>query len=144
MFSVDCFFLTKPPPNSKNSHHCCLTGSFMSLQKVLKLLTWILGIRCNMPFALQAFVLDVFFLSQFSTKQTLSFEGFLFNFEGFCHRWVFGQGKKSQSPKGIASLRDSASKCCEQYIKSDFLHFWDPYVLLRSDFYSKGQAQCPL
>ena len=27
------------------------------------------------------------------------------------------------APKGIASLRDSASKCCEQYIKSDFLHF---------------------
>ena len=51
---------------------------------------------------------------------------------------------KGQAPKGFASLRDSASACCEQYIKSEFLHFWDPYVLLRSDFYSKGQAQCPL
>ena len=48
------------------------------------------------------------------------------------------------SPKVFVSLRDSASTCCEQYIKSDFLHFWGPYVLLRSDFYSKGQAQCPL
>ena len=46
--------------------------------------------------------------------------------------------------KGFASLRDSASICCGQYIKSDFLHIWDPYVLLRSDFYSKGLAQCPL
>ena len=48
------------------------------------------------------------------------------------------------SLKGFASLRDSASTCCRQHIKSDFLHFWDPYVLLRSDFYSKGQPQCPL
>ena len=40
-------------------------------------------------------------------------------------------------------LRDDSPKCCEQYIKSDFGLYLGPYVLLRSDFDSKGQAQCP-
>ena len=41
-------------------------------------------------------------------------------------------------------LRDDAPKCCEQYIKSDFALYLGPYVLLRSDFYTEDQSECPL
>ena len=41
-------------------------------------------------------------------------------------------------------LRCQSRYCFERYIESDFVNFWVPYVLLRSDFDSKGQSQCPL
>ena len=45
-------------------------------------------------------------------------------------------------PNGLAQkqftrLRKTAQKCYEQYIKSVFVSFWAPYVLLRSNFDSK-------
>ena len=53
-----------------------------------------------MPFALQAFVLDVFFLSQFSTKQTLSFEVFCSILRGFVIDEFLGKSTKSSSKYG--------------------------------------------
>ena len=40
-------------------------------------------------------------------------------------------------------LRDDAPKCCEQYIKSDFVLFWGPDVLWRSNFDTESKAQPP-
>ena len=40
--------------------------------------------------------------------------------------------------KQYTRLRKTAQKRSGQYIKSEFINFWAPYVLLRSDFDSKG------
>ena len=43
----------------------------------------------------------------------------------------------SEAQKQFTRLRKTAQKCYEQYIKSVFVSFWAPYVLLRSNFDSK-------
>ena len=44
---------------------------------------------------------------------------------------------KDSAQKQFTRLRKTAQKCYEQYIKSVFVSFWAPYVLLRSNFDSK-------
>ena len=49
--------------------------------------------------------------------------------------WSGPIGLKAKDPqKQYKRLRNAAQKRSEQYIKSDFVLFWGPYVLLRSDF----------
>ena len=60
---------------------------------------------------------------------------------GVTNRTFFWVLNSLEAQKKYTKLRKIAQKCCEKYIKSDFVLIWGPDVLWHSDFYAKGQSE---